>query len=165
MCSVGVSRAYLDSKYLLALIRKEDGAREVENMLYKLRDNAFDVFVPFIVLGEICGVVFRKSESDQDKRDEMVKLVNIMADNGIKWENMKPTKSDAFDIMVTLSNKDELLNPTDVMILSHVLSDPDSKFFFTTDSNMLENAVITDVEKDLRNDERRHTALKISDGF
>ena len=162
---MGVSRAYLDSQYLLALIKEENGAADVEKTLYRLRDNAFDVFVPFIVLGEICGVVFRKSESDRDTRDKMGKLVNIMTDNGIRWENLKPTKSDAFDIMVTLNSKDELLDPTDVMILAHVLSDPDSKFFFTTDSNILENKVIIDLEKDLRSKERRHATLKISDGF
>lgn len=161
---MGVSSAYLDSSYLLALINKEDWTREVEHILYKLRDNTFDVFVPFIVLGEVCGVVFRNSESDQDLWDKMIKLVDIMTDNGIGWKNMKPTESDAFDIMVTLS-KDELLDPTDVMILSHVLSDPDSKFFFTADSKILRNAAITDLEKDLRDEGRRRTALKILERF
>ena len=162
---MGVSRAYLDSSYLLALINEEDGARDVKHMLYKLRDNTFDVFVPFTVLGEVCGVVFRDFESDQDKRDKMAKLVNVMADNGIMWENMKPTESDTFGTMVTLSSKDEFLDAADVMILSHVLSDPDSKFFFTADSNILRNAAITDLEKGLRDRGSRNTALKIRERF
>ena len=68
---MGISRAYLDSSYLLALIKEEDGAREVKHMLYKLRSNAFDVFIPHAVLGEICGVIFRDFESGQDKRNKI----------------------------------------------------------------------------------------------
>lgn len=96
---MGISKAYLDSSYLLALIKEEDGASDVENMLYKLRDNAFDVFVPHVVLGEVCGVIFRDFESDQDKRDKTSRLVNMMVDNGIKWKNMKPIAKDAFSII------------------------------------------------------------------
>ena len=107
-------------------------------MLYRLRSNAFDAFVPHIVLGEVCGVIFRDCESDQDRRDKTVKLVDMMDSNGIRWENMKPVEKDAFKIMVTLSGKDESSDATDVMILSHVLSDPDSKFF-TIDSDIPKN--------------------------
>lgn len=163
--AVGISKAYLDSAYLLALIKEEDGASDVENMLYRLRSNAFDVFVPHIVLGEVCGVIFRDYESDRDRRDKTARLVDMMDSNGIQQENMKPVEKDAFGIMVALSRKDESLDATDVMILSHVLSDPDSKFLFTTDSSMLENVAIADMEKDLRDEGKRRTTLKISDRF
>ena len=162
---MGVSRAYLDSLYLLALIQEEDWAREVEHMLHNLRSNAFDVFVPFVVLGEVCGVVFRDFKSDQDRRDKTAKMADIITSNGIQWENIKPTETDAFDIMVALRDKDNSLGATDIIILSHVLSDPDSKFLFTTDSDILENAAITELEKDLRDEEKRNTPLKIRDGF
>ena len=83
----------------------------------------------------------------------------------IQWENIKPTETDAFDIMVALRDEDNSLGATDIMILSHVLSDPDSKFFFTTDSKILENVVITDLEKRLRDEEKRNESLKIRDKF
>lgn len=134
-------------------------------MLHNLRSNAFDVFVPFVVLGEVCGVVFRDFKSDQDRRDKTAKMVDIITSNGIQWENIKPTETDAFDIMVALRDKDNSLGATDIIILSHVLSDPDSKFLFTTDSDILENAAITELEKDLRDEEKRNTPLKIRDGF
>lgn len=162
---MGVSKAYLDSSYLLALIKEEGGAREVERMLYRLQSNAFEVFVPHVVLGKVCGVIFRDFKSDQDRRNKTARLVDMMDSNGILWKNMKPTEKDAFDIMVSLSGKDELLDATDVMIVSHVLSDPDSKFFFTTDGNMLENAAIIDLEKELSASGKRRVDLKISDGF
>lgn len=81
------------------------------------------------------------------------------------WENMKPTEKDAFDIMVDLSNRDELLDATDIMIVSHVLSDPDSRFFFTMDSNILGNADIIDLEKDLNTSGKRRVTLRIYDEF
>ena len=162
---MGISRAYLDSSYLLALIKEEDGAREVKHMLYKLRSNAFDVFIPHAVLGEICGVIFRDFESGQDKRNKMAKLVDTMDSNGISWKNMKPIERDTFEIMIALSGRDKLLDATDIMIVSHILSDPNSKFFFTVDSNMLDNTAIVDLEKDLNTNGKRHTILKISDRF
>ena len=162
---MGISKAYLDSSYLLALIKEESGAREVEHMLYRLRSNTFEVFVPHIVLGEVCGVIFRDFESNQDKRNKTARLVDMMDSNGILWENMKPTEKDAFDIMVALSSRDESLDATDIMIVSHILSDPDSKFFFTMDSNILGNADIIDLEKDLNTSGKRRVTLKISDEF
>ena len=133
--------------------------------MYNLRSNSFEVFVPHVVLGEVCGVIFRDFESDQDKRDKMVKLVAMMDSYKILWENIKPTEKDAFDIMVYLSNRDESLDATDIMIVSHVLSDPDSRFFFTMDSNILENVDIIDLEKDLNTSGKRRVTLKIRDEF
>lgn len=115
--------------------------------------------------GRFVEVVFRDFESDQDKRNKTIKLVDMMDSNGILWENMKPAEKDAFDIMVTLSGRDKSLDATDIMIVSHVLSDPDSKFFFTTNNNILENADIIDLEKYLNTNGKRHVALKTSNGF
>ena len=77
---------------------------------------------------------------------------------------MKPAKKDALGIMVILS-KDEWLDAADAMILSHVLSDPDSKFFFTTDRIILRNMAAAELEKSLRDDGKRRVALKISERF
>ena len=150
---------------MLALIKEEDGKQDVKRMLYNLRENAFDVFVPHIVLGEICGIIFRDFKSGQDRRDKVAKIVDVVVDNKIQSENMKPVDRAAFRIMADLSNKDELLDATDVMIMSQVLSDTDSKFFFTTDSKLLENVAIADMEKDLRDKGKRNIILKILDAF
>ena len=99
------------------------------------------------------------------KRDKMSRLVDMMVDNGIEWKNMKPTEKDAFGIINTLNKRDESMDPTDIMIVSHVLSDPDSKFFFTTDNSILENTAIADLEKELNDEGKRRTTLKILDGF
>lgn len=45
----------------------------------------------------------------------MIKLVDMMACNGILWENMEPDKRDMFDIMATLGSKDGSLDATDII--------------------------------------------------
>ncbi len=157
---MGVSKAHLDSPYLLSLIKDEPGAREVKRMLYRLRSNAFEVFVPHTVLGEICGVIYRDFESDRDRRDKMAALADAMGSNKIPWENAKPTNKDALDTVAALG-KDEWLDTTDAPILSQVLTDPDSKFFFTTDRIMLRNAAVVDLERALRGAGKRRAALEI----
>ena len=94
-------------------------------MLYRLRSNAFEVFVPHAVLGEICVVIFRDFERGRDRRGKMGMLVDVMGSNKIPWKNMRPASKDAFDIVAALV-KDEWLDTTDALILSQVLADPDS---------------------------------------
>ena len=53
------------------------------------------------------------------------------------------------------------LTPNDAMILSEVLADPDSKFFFTRDGDILENLKIKNYENSLFEDGSRNTRLKI----
>lgn len=49
----------------ISTIKGEGGAREVKRMPYELRSDAFDVPVPHVVLGEVCGVIFRDFKSDR----------------------------------------------------------------------------------------------------
>lgn len=165
MASMGISKAYLDSSYLLSIIKDEKEKIEVEHMLYKLQNRAFDVFVPHVVLGEICGVIFYKYQLDQDRREKMIKLADIIADNKIQWNKIKPTEHRAFKIMVELSEKDGELDATDIMMVAHVLADPDSKFLFTIDKKLLGNEAIINLAKTLESDGKRNTDLKIRDSF
>lgn len=54
--------------------------------------------------------------------------------------------------MEELRRRDPILDGTDMAILAHALHDPDSKFFFTTDTRMLDNPAIDGYEKELRHD-------------
>ena len=65
--------------------------------------------------------------------------------------------------MEELRRRDPLLDGTDMAILAHALHDPDSKFFFTTDTRMLDNPTIDGYEEEMRRDGRRNTKLKITD--
>ena len=66
-------------------------------------------------------------------------------------------------IMPDIQELDERLTPNDAMILSEVLADPDSKFFFTRDNDMLENLKIKKYESALFECGSRNTRLKIRD--
>lgn len=61
-----------------------------------------------------------------------------------------------------MMRSDTWLDGTDVIITSHVLSDPNSKFFLTYDTKLLENPRIIEYEKKMRDDGLRDTKLKIT---
>ena len=162
---MGISRVYLDSYYLVELVKEGDDVSDVRRLLYKLtHSNAFEVFVSQIALGEVFTVICHDCQPGGPcPRDMAAKLAGIMEDNRIGWERAVPPEGDAFDIMRELREADKMLDPTDTMIVSHALADRHSKFFFTTDSTMLGNREIIRLEKKLRDDGMRETELKIQD--
>lgn len=83
-------------------------------------------------------------------------LADVTRSNKTPWENVKPAKKGAFGRMGILG-KDEWLDATDAMMPSHVLSDPDSKFFFTADGVMFENTVAADLESPAQRETARGT--------
>ncbi len=59
---MGVSRVYLDSYYPVELVKEGGEASDVRSLLYKLaNNNAFDVFISQIALGEALAVICRDS--------------------------------------------------------------------------------------------------------
>lgn len=162
---MGISRVYLDSYYLVELVKEGDDVNDVRRLLYRLaHSNAFEVFVSQIALGEVFTVICRDCQpGGPHPRDMAAKLAGIMEDNCIGWERAVPPEGDAFGIMHELQKADEMLDPTDTMIVSHALADRHSKFFFTTDGTMLGNREIIRLEKRLRDDGMRETELKIQD--
>ena len=51
------------------------------------------------------------------------------------------------------------------IIVSHALADRHSKFFFTDDNNLLGNREIIRLGRNLKQQDKRETDLKIQDGF
>lgn len=164
---MGISRVYLDSYYLVELVKEGGEASDVRSLLYRLANsNAFKVFVSQVALGEVFTVICRDCEtSGSCPRDMAAKLADVMERNRIGWECAVPVEGDAFGIMRDLREADEMLDPTDTMIVSHALADRHSKFFFTNDGSLLGNREIIKLEKRLRDDGMRETDLKIQDGF
>lgn len=163
---MGTSKVYLDSYYLVDLVKEGDGVSDVRSLLYRLASNTFEVFVSQIALGEAFAVICRDCKSTgQSTHDMAAKLADVMESNGIGWACAVPPKGDAFGIMRDLWEADKMLDPTDTMIVSHALADGDSKFFFTKDKRLLENREIIKLEKKLREKGMRQTSLKIQDGL
>ena len=164
---MGVSRVYLDSYYLVELVKEGGEASDVRSLLYKLASsNAFEVFVSQIALGEVFAVICRDCTPGGPRPQEMAaRLADVMERNHIGWERAVPPQGNAFGIMRKLREADETLDPTDTMIVSHALADRHSKFFFTNDGSLLGNREIIKLEKRLREDGMRETDLKLQDGL
>ena len=160
---MGISRVYLDSYYLLEMITRTPDS-DVKKLLYTIKSNSFEIFVPQIVLGEVVAKIFTKPA--QDREDALSKLHKVLQDHGIDPAScMPPPQGAVLEIARCLRNVDSYLYMTDVLIISHALADPNSKFFFTPDSKLTQNHKILECEKRLRDDNKRETELRISDGL
>ena len=160
---MGISRVYLDSYYLLEMITRTPN-RDVKKLLYTIKSDSFETFVPQIVLGEVVAKIFTKPA--QDREDALSKLHKVLQDHGIDPAScMPPPQGAVLEIARCLRNVDSYLYMTDVLIISHALADPNSKFFFTPDSKLTQNPELKELENLLRIDNKRETELKISGGL
>lgn len=123
-------------------------------------NNSYRVLVPQIILGEIVAKILDKSDA-VSLRNDLGKLGEVLKYKISVEECLPGTSRDTPRIMLDMQSLDERLTPNDTMILSEVLADPDSKFFFTRDSNMLENLKIKNYENSLFESGSRNTHLKI----
>ena len=158
---MGVSKAYLDTYYLLEVVMEGKYKADVKHLLSKISNPSFEIFIPQIVLGEALAKLFSKYDM-RDLPPRLEKLARIIVEGNMDVEAcLVPPKGDVFTIMKTVKERDQRLDNTDVLILSHVLADSDSKFFFTTDQKLLHNRAILEYEKELRDKSIRNTKLKI----
>ena len=156
---MGISRAYVDSYYLLEIVlggKRKEGARRLLDVLSK---DKFVAIVPQTVVGETVSVLLRRDTAHDDV-DRLVRVVKKYVD--VK-NHLSPASKNAFGIMAEVQKREPRLDGTDITILSQVLSDPDSKIFFTPDRHMLNNPTIKTYEKELRDDGRRKEKLRITD--
>jgi len=161
---MGVSRAYLDTYYLLEVVMKRRNKRTVEHLLSRIKSPSFKIMVPQIVLGEATAKIFSMcSENNESPCMLVEKVADLLQKYQINVKNcLPPPRKEAFAIMAELADRDEMLDATDIMILAYALADPDSKFLFTTDTKMLRNARIKEYDRYLRDDKRRNTTLIIT---
>ena len=161
---MGVSRTYLDTYYLLEVVLDGKDKSIIERMLSRINNNSYEVFIPQIVLGEAVSQIFRKCGDKRHPDLLLGKIAMFVRKHDICVGNMPPLLKESFRIMSELTEKDNMLDGTDIAIVSHALADPDSKFLLTPDSMLLNNRTIRDFEENLRrDDERRNTKLIITD--
>ena len=160
---MGISRVYLDSYYLLEMITRTPD-RDAKKLLYTIKSDSFEIFVPQIVLGEVVAKIFTKPAKDRE--DALSKLHKVLQDHGIDPDScMPPPPGAVLEIARRLRAADSYLDVTDALIVSHALADPHSKFFFTPDSKLTQNPRVKELEKLLRIDNQRDAKLKISGGL
>ena len=159
--SGGPSRTYVDTHYFLSLIF-EDDADEAQHLFYTLRSPSYHVLVPQLVLGEITAKILEKSSSN-DLSDRFQKYCSLFSDYNLDHSCLLGVDEDACLHVSKLRAIDDWLDPNDALILSQALADPHSKFFLTHDTKMLDNQKIVNDERELRDNSRRYTQLKIKD--
>ena len=107
------------------------------------------MLVPQIILGESVAKILDKSDADS-LRNDLGKLGEIFFKYKIGVDKCLPgTSRNVPRTILDMQCLDECLMPNDATILSEVLADPDSKFFFTRDSDILENLKIKNYESGL----------------
>ena len=135
----------------------------LQKLLYTIKSASFEIIVSQIVLGEVAAKILKKPA--QERKDALFKLPRILLDHNINSSScLSPPRGEALEIMRHLRDTDPYLDMTDIMIVSHVLSDPASRFF-TPDSRLTQNRKLREYEKRLREDKKREAKLKISDGL
>ena len=160
---MAVSRAYIDTWYLVEIVKEGELKEDVDRLLYKISQPSFEILIPQIVLGETISQILEEYDKS-DVPTKLEKLSNIIYKYKIDVSAcLPPPPNNAIDIMNKLQIKDAFLDITDNMILSHALADPESKFFFTKDSKMLGNNAIIQLEEELRVVGSRHERLKVTD--
>lgn len=146
------------------MVDKNKSHSDVKKLLYRLKQPSFEVFVSQTVLGEVVAKILQKHT--HENRNALSELPQILQDHNIDpAASLTPPLGTALEIMRHLHRADQYLDTTDIMIVSHVLADPKSKFFFTNDSKLIGNLAICEHEADLRNRKRREAKLEIKDGF
>lgn len=160
----GPSRAYVDTHYFLSLIFKDDAAAAARQLLYTLRGHGYHVLVPQTVLGEITAKIMEKSRPGELLTNLQV-YHGILSQYGIDYTCLLGVSRDAPRHMSYLQENDVWLDPNDMLIVSQVLADPDSKFFFTADGKIRRSIAIRDYESRLRDAGDRNTKLKIRESL
>lgn len=162
MFDVGISRAYLDTYYLLEIVLGGRHKRYVERLPSQI-SSRFMVLIPQIVLGEAISQIYEKRGDGMWPDKLMERFTSVMNKYGWDNSNMPPPPNWSFQIMDELLRVDDRLEGTDVVILAQALADPDSKFLFTRDRTLGKNENVCNYELRLRQSGRRNTKLKITE--
>ena len=156
----GTSRAYVDTHYFLSLIFEDGAASDARHLLYKLKKGSYHILAPQLVLGEITAKILEKSKPSE-LPDRLQRYHLLFSEYGIDHSCFPGISRCVSQHMSHLEEIDDWLDPNDALILSQILADPDSKFFFTVDTKIHHNPKIMYYEYELYNKGDRNTRLKI----
>ena len=158
---MGISRAYLDTYYLLEVVFEGTEKDPTERLLSQISNDSFEVFMPQIVVGEAVAQMYERCGGRTRPDHFLERFASLMEKYGWGDANMLPPSNKSFRMAVELTRVDDRLVGVDVELLSIALADSDSKFLFTPDSMLAENRNVCDYELRLRHGGERNTQLKI----
>ena len=143
---------------------KTDSKSDIGHLLYRISKDSFKIILLQMILGETTAKILQKYDM-RDWSDRFVAFANIISEYNIDVNHClppPPPQGRVFAMMGELQHKDPYLDNTDIVILVQVLHDPDSKFFVTPDSKLVDNPVIKDYENGLWDSGLRCKKLKIT---
>ena len=158
---MGISRAYLDTYYLLEVVFGGTEKGPTERLLTQISGDSFEVFIPQIVVGEAVSQMYERCGGRTRPDHFLERFASLMEKYGWGDANMLPPSNKSLRMAAELTRVDDRLVGVDVELLSIALADPGSKFLFTPDGMLTENRNVCDYELKLRHDGERNTQLKI----
>lgn len=74
-----------------------------------------------------------------------------------------PARKEANEIAIKIAEKDDRISFSDCQIAACALSDSDSVALVTTDKDLIESKVLTEIDKELREEGKRRGKLNITE--
>lgn len=154
-----VQTIYVDSCFVDAYLWGDrDMKQHTNRVFYRIKDSSpVKVIIPFVSVGEIVNTMIQKGK--EDKVGDLLKFIKDM-----KADTPPPNKT-VIEISSRILNADGLFDTTDAIIAAHAISDEYSTRLLTTDTNMQNSRVLSELEEKLRNEEKRKHKLRITDEF
>jgi hypothetical protein len=110
-----------------------------------------------VSVGEIVNTMIQKEK--EDKVGDLLKLLkDLIADT-------PPPNKRVIELSSRILSDDNLFDTTDAIIAAHAISDEYSTRLLTTDTNMQNSRVLSELEAKLRDEEKRNYKLRITDEF
>lgn len=169
-------RIHLDASALLSCIlakahnklqRKtdKDEVNYGNKLLYKLKNekeknSEIEVVISSEALGEILSKLLENNRDDKQGFVEcMSALWDIFQELGPDYA---PARKEANEIAIKIAEKDDRISFSDCQIAA-CASDSDSVALVTTDKDLIESKVLTEIDKELREKEKRRGKLNITE--
>lgn len=162
-----IQHIYVDTFYfqsfLLAKTELEISAKDEFNSVWSKsgKHNGFKLVIPFVVIGEAINNLKKKNAYQREEVLINLGLAKIMTDDHIDF---KPATHDVLDLAKRIREKDDRIDPTDLMIVAQSLCDPESLLLLTNDEKIITSSGITEVNTECC-DQGWRKKLKIKDTF
>jgi predicted nucleic acid-binding protein len=166
-------RIHLDASALICCIHakvalklqgkpEKDEVKYGNRLLYRLKEEKKNPEVSVVVSSEALGETLLKLLERYDKQDFIectVALWDIFHDLELEYI---PARKEANEIAIEIAKRDNLMRFSDCQIAACALSDSDSVALVTTDKTLIESKVLTEVDKELREEGKRREKLNLT---
>ena len=159
---------YIDTYFVQGYLwGKRDEEENIKPIFSKIKSSIknpdINVKIPSIVVGELINNL-RKISDHVERENIMYDFFDLL--NGLEAEIIAPNKC-SFGIAKSLIKQDDYLenHPSDVLIASCALCDPDSSHLLFHDSLFLESMTLKKIEKDMQDEGKRNRPLRITEEF